>query len=317
MIGWNTSHGWRLRVRVLIGVLAFAIVAGLIGWLKQDYLREQVRQLVTIRPYMETQVRPYVLTAAAERALKPGNSFKECANDCPEMVVVPAGEFIMGSPANEKGRFLESPQHTVAIARPFAVSKFEVTFDEWDACVAYGDCEPRVSDGGWGRGRRPVINVTWDDAQRYVAWLSRMTGKPYRLLSEAEWEYAARAGSDKPYSWGDEIGKGSANCNVCGSEWDNIQTAPVGSFATNQFGLHDMHGNVWEWVEDCFNSSYEGAPNDGSAWTAGSDCPRRTIRGGSWHYDPEGVRSASRRGVSVSRFDDLGFRVGRTLSPKS
>jgi formylglycine-generating enzyme required for sulfatase activity len=136
LIGWNTSHGWRLRVRVLIGVLAFAIVAGLIGWLKQDYLREQVRQLVTIRPYMETQVRPYVLTAAAERALKPGNSFKECANDCPEMVVVPAGEFIMGSPATEKGRFrIESPQHTVAISSSFAVSKFEVTFDDWDACV--------------------------------------------------------------------------------------------------------------------------------------------------------------------------------------
>ena len=153
-------------MQVLIGVLAFVIVVGLIGWLNQDYLREQVRQFVTIRPYMETQVRPYVLAAATERALKPGNSFKECANDCPEMVVVPAGQFVMGSPANEKGRFRESPQHTVAIARPFAVSKFEVTFDEWDACVAYGDCEPQVSDSGWGRGRRPVINVTWDDAQR-------------------------------------------------------------------------------------------------------------------------------------------------------
>ena len=207
------------------------------------------------------------------------------------------------------------PQHTVAIAKPFAVSKFEVTFDEWDACV-YGDCTPRVNDNGWGRGRRPVINVTWDDAHRYAAWLSKMTGKPYRLLSDAEWEYAARAGSNKRYSWGEEIGKGNANCNVCGSEWDNMQTAPVGSFAANQFGLHDMHGNVWEWVEDCLHRSYEGAPTDGLAWSAGGECPRRVIRGGSWHYDPEGVRSASRLG-SVSRFDDLGFRVGRTLPPKS
>ena len=122
------------------------------GWLNEDYLREQLRQFVTIRPYMETQGRPYVLAAATERALKPGNSFKECAKDCPEMVVVQAGEVIMGSPADEKGRFRnESPQHTVTIARRFAVSKFEVTFDEWDACVAYGDCEPRISDSGWGR----------------------------------------------------------------------------------------------------------------------------------------------------------------------
>ena len=162
------------------------------------------------------------------------------------------------------------------------MSKFEVTFDEWDACVAYGDCDPRVSDSGWGRGRQPVINVTWDDAKRYVAWLSRMTGKPYRLLTEAEWEYAARAGTQTAYSWGDEIGKGNANCDGCGSQWDNKQTAPVGSFAANAFGLYDMHGNVWEWVEDCFHDNYEGAPDDGSAWTADGDCNSRVLRGGSW-----------------------------------
>ena len=303
-------------MRVFIGVLAFAMVACLIGWLKQDYLRDQFRQFVTIRPYIETQVRPYVLSAAAERALEPGNSFKECAKNCPEMVVVPAGQFVMGSSTNEKGRFRnEGPRHTVTIAKPFAVSKFEVTFDEWDACVAYGDCTPVVNDNGWGRGRRPAINVTWDDAHRYAAWLSKMTGKPYRLLSDAGWEYAARAGSNKRYSWGDEIGKGNANCSDCGSEWDATQTAPVGSFAANQFGLHDMHGNVWEWVEDCLHRSYEGAPADGSAWIAGGECSLRVIRGGSWHYDPDGARSASRRGMSISPFDDVGFRVGRTLSP--
>jgi len=232
------------------------------------------------------------------------------------MVVVPAGQFVMGSSANEKGRFRnEGPQHTVTIPRPFAVSKFEVTFDEWDACVAEGDCAPVADDNGWGRGRRPVINVTWHDARRYAAWLSKMTGKPYRLLSEAEWEYAARAGSNKRYSWGDEIGEGNANCHACGSEWDAKQTAPVGSFGANQFGLYDMLGNVWEWVEDCLNDNFEGAPADGSAWIV-NECPRRVIRGGSWHYAPEGLRSASRlRGTPTFQFNDLGFRVARTIAP--
>jgi formylglycine-generating enzyme required for sulfatase activity len=232
------------------------------------------------------------------------------------MVVVPAGEFVMGSPANEKDRKKnEDPQHEVVLAKPLAVSKFEVTFDEWDACVAYGDCEPQVSDSGWGRGRQPVINVTWDDAQQYVAWLSKMTGKPYRLLSEAEWEYAARAGTQAAYSWGDEIGKGNANCNGCGSQWDRKQTAPVGSFKQNAFDLYDMHGNVWEWVEDCYHGNYDGAPTDSSAWTAvGGDCSLRVVRGGSWFSGPS--RSAHRDGgTSGSRLNFLGFRIGRTLTP--
>lgn len=262
-------------------------------------------------------VQPHVFAAAAEQGLKPGDSFKECAENCPEMVVIPAGQFVMGSSADEKGRFRnEGPQHTVMIPRAFAVAKFEVTFDEWDACVADGDC-PRVSDdNGWGRERRPVVNVTWHDARRYAAWLSKVTGKPYRLLSEAEWEYAARAGSSRPYSWGDEIGTGNANCRACGSEWDAKQTAPVGSFAANRFGLHDMAGNVWEWVEDCLHTNFQGAPADGSAWIDDNTCDRHVIRGGSWHYVPEGLRSASRlRGTATFRFNDLGFRVARTLAP--
>ena len=186
---------------------------------------------------------------------------------------------------------------------PFAVSKFEVTFDEWDACFELGGCLVNAADqpshaalpGPWGRGKRPVINVSWGDAQEYVAWLSKETGKSYRLLTEAEWEYAARAGSTTNYSWGDDIrkeGKVMANCNGCGSEWDNQKTAPVGSFAANAFGLHDMHGNVWELVEDCWSENYDGAPVDGSA---------RTTCNNMAGVSPAAVLLASLRGASVRR----------------
>jgi formylglycine-generating enzyme required for sulfatase activity len=231
------------------------------------------------------------------------------------MVVVPAGEFIMGSPASEQGRYNnEQPQHKVVFARPFAVARFDVTFDDWDACVAHGDCDPRVSDGSFGRGRQPVINVTWDDARRYAAWLSRMTGKPYRLLSEAEFEYAARGGTQTAYPWGDEIGKNNADCNGCGSKWDNRQPSPVGSFAANRFRLYDMHGNVWQWIQDCYPESYEGAPEDGSALNEAGDCSRRVVRGGSWSVDPRRLRSAMRYGIAPGNHGfNVGFRVGRTL----
>ena len=210
------------RAQALVYVLLVGIIAGLIGWINQAYIEEQVNWYWTMRPYMVAQVRPYVLSPDAERALKPGQAFRECAKDCPEMVVVPAGEFMMGSPPTEKRAMPdEGPQHRVTIARPFAVSKFDVTFNDWDACVSVGGCprEGRAGDVDWGRDTRPVINVSWDDAQQYVAWLSQMTGKPYRLLSDAEWEYAARAGTQTAYSWGDEIGKNNANCNGCGSQW--------------------------------------------------------------------------------------------------
>jgi formylglycine-generating enzyme required for sulfatase activity len=160
-----------------------------------------------------------------------------------------------------------------------------------------------------------VINVSWDDANAYVTWLSKKTGKPYRLLTEAEYEYATRAGTETPYPWGDDIGKNNANCNGCGSEWDNKQTAPVGSFAPNRFGLYDMVGNVWEWVEDCYHETYNGAPTDGSAWITG-DCSTHVVRGGSWNNNPENLRSAFRiRLATVNRVSYLGFRVGRTLTP--
>ena len=234
------------------------------------------------------------------------------------MVVVSAGSFTMGSHASEEGRDDdEGPQHRVRIPRPFAVGKYEVTFGEWDACVGGGGCNGYLpGDVGWGRGRRPAIDVSWDDAQAYVGWLSRKTGKQYRLLSESEWEYAARAGTQTRYHWGDSVGRNRANCDGCGSRWDDERTAPVGSFSANGFGLHDMAGNVWEWVEDCWHASYSGAPSDGSAWTTGGNCSGRVLRGGSWYSKPGLLRSAVRGGSSTGdRYDGSGFRVSRTLTP--
>ncbi len=313
--GAQSAQRRRRLVQAVIYVMLVGIIAGLVGWINQAYVKEQINWYWTMRPYMLANIRPYVLTAQAERALKPLASFRECAKDCPEMIVIPGGEFIMGSPATEKGRRDdEDPQHKVTIAKPFAVSKFEATFADWDACVSVGGC-PRASDSFFGRGAKPVINVTWDNAQQYVAWFSKMTGQRYRLLTEAEWEYAARAGTTTAYSWGDEIGKGNANCASCGSKWDNGGTSPVGSFKPNAFGLYDMHGNVWEWVEDCYHDNYNGAPADGSART-GVDCDRRVLRGGSWSPSPQTLRSAGRlSNPSDARFYNLGFRVARTLTP--
>jgi formylglycine-generating enzyme required for sulfatase activity len=161
-----------------------------------------------------------------------------------------------------------------------------------------------------------VINVSWDDVQQYLAWLSKRTGRSYRLLSEAGWEYAARAGTMTAYSWGDEIGNGNANCASCGSQWDFKQTAPVGSFAANAFGLYDMHGNVWEWTQDCVHSDYQGAPEDDSPWVTSGKCEGRVVRGGSWHSGPGDLRSASRYADPPDlRNARLGFRLGRTLTP--
>ena len=209
-----------------------------------------------------------------------GEVFRDCP-ECPELVVVPPGSFEMGSPSGEANRDDdEGPVHRVTFERPFAVGVYEVTFGEWDACVSGGGCGGyRPDDEGWGRGNRPVVNVSWDDVKAYVDWLTGKTGEEYRLLSEAEWEYVARAGTRTAYWWGDDFGQNRANCHGCGDSYR--PTAPVGSFSANPFGLHDVHGNVWEWVEDCWNDSYDGAPSDGSAWESGN-CERRVLRGGSW-----------------------------------
>jgi formylglycine-generating enzyme required for sulfatase activity len=301
------------HLQALVYVLLVGIIAGLVGWINQSGLKEQWNWYMTVRPYMLAQVGPYVLSPDAERALKPGDSFKECAKDCPEMIVIPAGAFTMGLPAYENDQGNESPQHKVTIAKPLAVSKFGVTFAQWDLCVSLGGC-PQVGDSGFGRGTRPVINLSWNDAQRYVAWLSQITGKRYLLLSEAEWEYAARAGTQTAFFWGAEIGIDNANCIGCGSRWDNRETSPVGSFPPNAFGLFDMAGNVWQWVQDCYHRNYDAAPADGAAWDSGGNCERRVVRGGSWNSEPNYLRSASRGGDFISsRNSNTGFRVRRML----
>ena len=243
-----------------------------------------------------------------------GGQFKDC-DTCPEMVVVPAGTFLMGNPEDQSQAGYEKPVHRVTIAQPFAVGVYEVTFAEWDACVADGSCNGyRPDDESWGRGQRPVINVNWVDAQIYVQWLSYRTGESYRLLSEAEWEYVARAGSTTRYWWGDELGQNRANCAICGSQWDDDRTAPVGSFAPNVFGLYDVSGNVWEWVQDCLNRNYMGAPSDGRAWESGECNIYRMMRGGSWDYYDFELRPSSRDWQEMGhRGRTIGFRVARSI----
>jgi formylglycine-generating enzyme required for sulfatase activity len=229
----------------------------------------------------------------------------------PNMVVIPAGQFRMGDLSGNDSND-ELPVHEVIFARPFALGKYAVTFDEYD-CFAQATGRKLPKDLGWGRGQRPVTYVSWDDAVAYCQWLNRKTGQTYRLPSEAEWEYACRAGTTTDYSWGDEIGHNNANCNGCGSQWDKQQTAPVGSFAPNPWGLYDMHGNVFEWCADCWNGSYDGAPSDGSAWTTGK-CKGRVLRGGSWGFVGQNVRSAFRNYYASSyRNYFSGFRVAMDL----
>jgi formylglycine-generating enzyme required for sulfatase activity len=227
--------------------------------------------------------------------LSAGEAFRDC-DGCPEMVVVPAGSFLMGSPDDEAGRQAdEGPRHEVRFAVPFAIGRNEVTFAEWDACVADGGCDGySPADAGWGRGERPVINVSWLEARTYAAWLS-------------EWEYAARGGTTTPYAFGTALGP--AEANVAGE-----RTVPVGSHEANGFGLLDMHGNVWEWVEDCYADSYAHAPADGAA-VSPPGCDWRVVRGGAWNTRAvENMRSAFRfRRIATSSRDSVGFRVARGL----
>jgi formylglycine-generating enzyme required for sulfatase activity len=261
------------------------------------------------------------LSPEREATLNPRDSFKECAT-CPQMVVVPAGNFTMGSPDDEPGRNTDETEVPVTIAHPFAVGRHAVTFDEWDACTAGGGCAYVPNDAGWGRGRRPVINVSWQDAKAFTAWLSHKTEKTYRLLSEAEREYVTRAGTTTPFWWGYSITPKQANYNSSylyqggGSKGAYAaQTVPVDSFAPNPWVLYQVHGNVWEWTEDCWNDNNRGSLDNRAARTPNADCDRHVVRGGAWYDSPGFLRSASRGNYpSDSRSDSIGLRVARTLT---
>jgi formylglycine-generating enzyme required for sulfatase activity len=235
----------------------------------------------------------------------------------PEMVAIPAGEFVMGSPSTEAGRHAdEGPQRRVTIA-PFAMGHHEVTFAEWDACAADGGCEHTPDENGWGRAHNPVINVSWNDVQQYLAWLNRRSKKSYRLPSEAEWEYAARAGTSTPFATGDCISSTEANFRgdlpygECLPGEFRGRTAEAASLSPNPWGLHDMYGNVWEWTADCWTEDYHGAPAGGTPRDSG-DCRLRVVRGGSWPYSAGVLRAAFRDKYLIDhRNDSLGFRLVR------
>jgi formylglycine-generating enzyme required for sulfatase activity len=254
----------------------------------------------------------------------------------PELVVLRAGRFQMGSPEHERKIAMacgaqknwlarETPQHWVGIARPFAMGRYPVTVGEWRAFVEATGWQP-AGEVDWAApgfpqtDLHPVVGVTWGDARQYVAWLSERTGRRYRLPSEAEWEYACRAGTRTAFSFGDAIDTSLANYDG-NFTWNGGArgeyrrgTTPVTRFAPNPWGLHDMHGNVWEWVQDVMHDSYEGAPLDGSAWETGGERARRILRGGSWLYNPRYLRSALRNGFSAVMANDIvGFRVVREL----
>jgi formylglycine-generating enzyme required for sulfatase activity len=301
------------------------------------------------------------LTSAFAKDLAPGSEFRDC-DRCPLMMVIPSGTFVMGSPHSESGYTDEKPQHEVTIAKNIAISKFEATFDQWDACSAAGRCAA-ADDDGFGRADYPVINVSWTDAKAYVAWLSELTGVRYRLLSEAEFEYAARAGTTTRWFWGTaETSSGSPDACLFANLHDEAskevhpnyvwshhkcndgyaENAPTGKYKPNEFGLHDMTGNVREWVEDCYQMGYEGAPTDGSVRahspscekvfegmcmdkfdTAPTDgsvqahgeaCEKRVVRGAAWRDNGSMARSAFRFSEAEDfRNYQVGFRVARDL----
>ena len=302
--------------------------------------RHAVAARMTPQQVAEAQTR----AQAWQPTPQPGAVFRDCA-DCPEMVVVPAGSYMMGSPVSEAGRFDdEGPVHQVTISQPFAVGVYEVTRGEFgrfvgatgysigDRCWTFenGKVKERSGRGwrnpGYRQGERdPAVCVSSEDAQAYVRWLSEETGKRYRLLSEAEWEYVARGGTSTARYWGESEAEQCRYANGADAstsfEWavschdGYARTAPVGSYEANGYGLYDVLGNVWEWTQDCWNARYEGAPSDGRAWESG-ECRVRVLRGGSWVSDPGVLRSADRgRFTAGYRIVNFGFRLARTLTP--
>jgi formylglycine-generating enzyme required for sulfatase activity len=243
------------------------------------------------------------------RKAQPLRQYSESLSDgsrAPVLVEFQSDSFRMGSGASS-ANFDERPRHRVNLAH-FSMSTHEITFADYDRFArATGRRLP--GDNGWGRGNRPVINVSWQDAVAYTRWLSDQTGSRYRLPTEAEWEFAAQSGAESRFWWGNEVLDGKANCFDCGSEWSGRMTAPVGSFPASTWRLQDMAGNVMEWVQDCYQPDYSAAPADGSAASSG-DCSRRVVRGGAYNSPSESLRTASRDARETgTRLDNLGFRV--------
>jgi formylglycine-generating enzyme required for sulfatase activity len=237
-----------------------------------------------------------------------GGAFKDCAA-CPTLVSLSAGSFTMGSNSSDP---TEKPAHRVTLGNPFAIGKYEVTVQEWTACVDAGACQ-KVGQYASPNPKAPIRDVSWDDAQQYVKWLSSTSGKPYRLPTEAEWEYAARGGTSTRYWWGDQMATGKANCKDCGQPWGIEGPANVGSFEANPYGLYDMNGSVWEWVADCWHNSFKEAPADGAAWNE-PNCSMRVIRGGSWRESAPYMVSSTRFKYDAGvRHSQNGFRVARDI----
>ncbi len=301
----NAERRSKRRSYMVVGLLLAVIATGVLAALNSDRLSRI--------SYWFFNVRNYVKSEAQERALlEQRTPFKEC-RDCPEMIFVSSGVFrrggpLLGSPDPNR----ETPLTDVKITRGFAVSVTEITFSQWDVCANQSACKRGVSSGEWGRGNQPVIRVSWNDAQAYVKWISNLTGKKYRLLSEAEWEYAARGGQTTNYSFPDS--------KIDEYAWHagNSQGKPheVGTLKPNPYGLKDMHGNVAEWVEDCWHENYKDAPLTEMAWTTGRYCDqRRVVRGGNWLSDVKALRSASRdwQPIDDDSSDQIGFRIAREI----
>ncbi|HEY1147066.1 MAG TPA: formylglycine-generating enzyme family protein [Pseudoduganella sp.] len=272
--------------------------------------REPAREPARPAPAREA---PAVVAAPAAAgsgrpATAAGAEFKDCPT-CPAMITIPAGSFTMGSNSSDPS---EKPAHAVTIKAPFAIGKTEVSVQQWNACVEAGGCQ-KVALSAGSNANAPIRDVSWDDAQQYLKWLSSTTGQAYRLPTEAEWEYAARGGTGSRYWWGEQMANGKANCKDCGQPWSSDAPANVGSFAANGYGLHDTSGSVWEWVADCWHTSFKDAPSDGRSWEA-PPCTVRVIRGGSWREGAAYMVASTRFKYDASvRHSQNGFRVARNV----
>jgi formylglycine-generating enzyme required for sulfatase activity len=311
----ESARGTALRTLFFVtgGLAALVIVLGIFLMSAEPPNGLPAAQVPTLtlqsRLTQEDTAVTQIIKPSPTNALLPGVSFRDC-NFCPEMVVVPTGKFLMGS---DKSHAADAPPVEITIAKPFALSRFEITFDDWEACAKGGGCGTYIpDDSGWGRGKQPVINISWKDAQAYVVWLSERTSKTYRLPSEAEWEYAARAGSIKRFPWGRVINPAIANYG-----YFNERAFPVGSFNANAFGLYDVIGNVAEWVSDCYaKNSYNSHVHYPAPVGNLDDTCKRVLRGASWasRADPSKIRTSTRwSGSTNGRYNFNGVRVLRVV----